>query len=333
MTSGIASARMHPPSSFMQNVMKAGYNDEQQLIASVAWLYYHEGMTQDAIASRMGMTRARVIRTLNDARSLGIVRISVDYGFADCLQAEHALKQKYGLLDARVIPGSDENTRHDLIGQAAGSYLDQLLKPGNSLAIGWGRTVDAALPALTPRRGKGHTVVSLVGGLPAGHQLNPYDTTARFARVLDATSYYVTTPMFVSSTDVRDLLLAEPTIEAVLNKAASADIALISATDLGLDSKNLVYQVIDEALRHSLLEAGIVGDTCGIYLDAKGQPVDHPLTQRMIIPPLEGLLQIPKIVLASGGMDKVAILHACLLKGLGNILVTDMVTANALLER
>lgn len=312
--------------------MTAGYSDQQQLIASIAWFYYQEGMTQDAIASRLGMTRARVIRMLNEAKAKGIVRITVDYGFADCLEAEQALKQRYGLLDARVIPATDGQSRHDLIGQAAGSYLDNLLKPGDSLAVGWGRTVDAALPALSPRRDKQHTVVSLYGGLPAGHHLNPYDTTARFARALDAQSYYVTAPMFVSDQTVRDLILAEPTVKAVLTQAANADVALISASDLGPDSKNLVYQVIDPALRDSLVAAGAVGDTCGIYLDAKGQPVDHPLTRRMIVPSLDDIRKIPNILLASGGEDKVAILHACLLQGLGNILITDTLTAQGLLK-
>lgn len=312
--------------------MTAGYSDQQQLIASIAWFYYQEGMTQDAIASRLGMTRARVIRMLNEAKAKGIVRITVDYGFADCLEAEQALKQRYGLLDARVIPATDGQSRHDLIGQAAGSYLDNLLKPGDSLAVGWGRTVDAALPALSPRRDKQHTVVSLYGGLPAGHHLNPYDTTARFARALDAQSYYVTAPMFVSDQSVRDLILAEPTVKAVLTQAANADVALISASDLGPDSKNLVYQVIDPELRDSLVAAGAVGDTCGIYLDAKGQPVDHPLTRRMIVPSLDDIRKIPNILLASGGQDKVAILHACLLQGLGNILITDTLTAQGLMK-
>lgn len=311
--------------------MTAGYNNQQQLIASIAWFYYQEGMTQDAIASRLGMTRARVIRLLNEARAQGIVRITVDYGFADCLAAEQALKQQYGLLDARVIPATDGQSRYELIGQAAGSYLDNLLKPGDCLAVGWGRTVDAALPAITPRRSKDHTVVSLYGGLPAGHLLNPYDTTARFARALDAQSYYVTAPMFVSDKSVRDLLLNESGVRDVLAHAVNANVALISASDLGPDSKNLVFQVIDETLRDSLVSAGAVGDSCGIYLDATGQPVDHPVTQRMIVPPLEGLIKIPNIILASGGQDKVAIIHACLTQGLGNILVTDSLTALALL--
>jgi len=312
--------------------MASGYTNEQQLMASIAWLYYQEGMTQDAIASRLSMTRAKVIRMLNEAKSNGIVRITVDYGFADCLEAEQTLKQRYGLLDARVIPNIDGQSRYELIGQAAGSYLDNLLKSGDSLAVGWGRTVDAALPALSPRRGKNHTVVSLYGGLAAGHHLNPYDTTARFARVLDAQSYYVTAPMFVSDQSVRDLILAEPSVQQVLTQAANADVALISASDLGPDSKNLVYQVIDENLRDSLLAAGAVGDSCGIYLDAEGQPVDHPLTRRMIVPPLDAIRKIPKVILASGGQDKVAILHACLSQGLGNILVTDALTAQALLK-
>ncbi len=303
-------------------------------MASIAWMYYQEGMTQDAIAGHLGLTRARIIRLLNDARNQGIVRITVNYRFRHCVEAEHALCERFSLREARVIPtAGDGDTTLNLIGQAAGSYLDSVLVPGASLALGWGRTVDAALPALTPRRDRNHTVVSLYGGLPAGHRLNPYDTTARCARILDAKSYYVTAPMFVSSTATRARILAEPSVKAVLDRAAAADIALISATDLGPHSKNLVYQVIDSELRESLLAAGAVGDSCGIYLDACGRPIEHPVTQRMIVPPLGGLLAIPRIILASGGADKVDILFACLTLGLGNVLVTDEATAGALLAK
>ncbi|MCC5885941.1 MAG: sugar-binding transcriptional regulator [Gammaproteobacteria bacterium] len=314
--------------------MPAGYRDEDHLAAAVAWSYYQEGLTQDAIAVRLGMSRARVIRILHEARSRGLVRITVDYEFQDCLALETALRVRFGLDAARVVPtAADSATCVRLIGQAAGDYLDSVLTAGATLALGWGRTVDAALPALRPRRDRGHTVASLFGGLPRGGTLNPYDATARFARVLDAQRYYVPAPMFASSVAARDVIRNEPSVRVALERAVSADLALISASDLGDNSKNLVFGVLDAPLRDSLREAGAVGDSCGIYLDASGRRIEHPVTQRMIVPDFDGLLQIPRIVLASGGAEKVPVVYACLQAGLGHVLITDADTADALLER
>lgn len=314
--------------------MAAGYLDEEHLAVSIAWMYYQEGLTQEAIAARLGLTRVRVNRTLNEARASGLVRITVNHPLRSCLEAEQNLRNRFHLREARVVPAAEApRTRINLIGQAAGTYLDGILRDGQSLALGWGRTVEAALPALSPRRGRDHTVVSLFGGLPMGDALNPYDATARFARTLDARRYYVTAPMFVSSPEARDILCAEPSVRTVLDRAVQADVALISASDLGDDSKNLVYNVIDRPLRASLVEAGAVGDSCGIYLDAKGGRVEHPVTRRMIVPDYHRLLEIPTIVLASGGSAKVPILLACLRAGLGNVLITDEQTARELLAQ
>lgn len=310
------------------------FNEQEHFAARIAWLYYQEGLTQEAIADQLRTTRARVNRIVNEARSSGLVSVRLNYTFGSCLAAERQLVEAYGLNDARVIPTpNDEEALIRLLGQAAGRYLDDVLIEGKSLAIGWGRTVDAALKMIQPRKGRGHVVASLFGGLPIGGALNPYEVTTRFAHVLGATSYYVTAPMFASSAEARDLMRREPAVRDVLARAAQADVALISASDLSRRSKNMIFGVIDETLRRSLIDAGAVGDSCGIYLDASGCPVHHPVTQRMIVPELEDLLAIPCTILASGGYDKVGILRACLRAGLGKILVTDEESAQELLAR
>ena len=42
----------------------------EDLKSRVAWLYYMEGMTQDEVAKKVGLTRARVLRILANARAL-----------------------------------------------------------------------------------------------------------------------------------------------------------------------------------------------------------------------------------------------------------------------
>jgi DNA-binding transcriptional regulator LsrR (DeoR family) len=37
------------------------------------------------------------------------------------------------------------------------------------------------------------------------------------------------------------------------------------------------------------------------FVDAAGQPIDHPINGRAIAPPLEALRKVPNVVFASGG--------------------------------
>ena len=56
------------------------YDDE--LILKAAWYYYIENMTQQAIASKLEISRMKVIRLLDVARETGVIqfRISLIWG-------------------------------------------------------------------------------------------------------------------------------------------------------------------------------------------------------------------------------------------------------------
>jgi len=307
-------------------------DNDQHLAAQIAWLYHHEGLTQDAIARRVGLTRARVNRILGQAREQGLVSVGLNYRFTDCIELEDALRRSYALVDARVVPTSPDADRLiDHLGAAGAHLLDRVLEEGDTLALGWGRTIAAVGRNLPRRSARNNTVVSLYGGATRGYALNPYDLTARFGEILDAQRHYLTAPMFMESSELRDALSREPSIRQVISMIVGAKVALLSATDLSDDSKSMVFGLFDASTRHSLLSAGVVGECGGIYLDAAGRSVSHPLTRRMIAPSLDAMRGIPKRILASGGPQKVAVIRACLLAGLGNLLVTDTDTARALL--
>jgi DNA-binding transcriptional regulator LsrR (DeoR family) len=110
------------------------------------------------------------------------------------------------------------------------------------------------------------------------------------------------------------------------------NMALLSAIDLSGQSKPLEYGVITRETWASLREAGAVGDICGHYLDAHGRPIDHPLTSLVINPPLDDLKCIPELVLAAGGLQKIAIIKAAIRAGLCHALITDEATAAALVR-
>ncbi len=65
------------------------------------------------------------------------------------------------------------------------------------------------------------------------------------------------------------------------------------------------------------------------FVNAAGQPIDHPINRRAIAPPLEALRKVPNVVFASGGANKTHAIAAVLRSGLGSALVCDEATARA----
>ncbi|WP_315832401.1 sugar-binding transcriptional regulator [Bradyrhizobium prioriisuperbiae] len=301
------------------------------LMARICWYYFKEGQTQDAIAQRLKITRKRVNRILGDARESGFVQISIASPTGPCHELEADLVSAFGLRQAIVVPSplADTDVRA-MVGAAAAQYVSDRLPPSGALGISWGGTINAVAQNLKRRKGTDNRVVLLCGGLAESTLINPYDNAAMMARALDARCYYVTAPMFASSPELRNALVTSEPIRGVLAMVPGLDMALLSATDLSEQSKPLEYGVIDRKTWQSLRAAGAVGDICGHYLDADGRTIDHPLTSRVINPALDDLLQVPELLLAAGGLQKVAIVRAAIRAGLCHVLITDEDVACAL---
>ena len=81
-----------------------------------------------------------------------------------------------------------------------------------------------------------------------------------------------------------------------------------------------------------LASAGAVGDILGRFLDADGNDVPHPLNARTLGMDLDALIAVPEKILAAAGRHKVRIIRAAARRRLFDILITDDVTAELLVE-
>jgi DNA-binding transcriptional regulator LsrR (DeoR family) len=302
------------------------------LAARICWYYFKEGQTQDVIAQRLKITRKRVNRILGEARESGLVQITITGTTGPCCELEARLVEKFKLRSAVVVPAPLGNFDvRDLIGAAAGHYISEHLPAAGTLGITWGGTIKAAAQNLRRRSDDGSRVVLLCGGLAESTAINPYDNAAMMARALGARCYYVTAPMFAHTEELRNALVSSEPVRSVLAMVTELDIALLSAVDLSEESKALEYGVISRETWRSLRDAGAVGDICGHYLDLDGKPVAHPLTKRVIHPPMSSLLQVPERVLAAGGLQKIPIIRAAIHARLAHVLITDEKVAIGLL--
>jgi DNA-binding transcriptional regulator LsrR (DeoR family) len=198
------------------------------------------------------------------------------------------------------------------------------------LGVGWGRTLSFALKKIAPRRFSRSWVATLMGGLTRGSGTNTFEVSTGFARALGSECYYLAAPIYFPTAESRATLVSHYGIAEALKQARNADLALVSCGDLSDRSLLVVTQTVSENLE-SLKGAGAVGDLLGVFLDASGRPVDHPLNERtMAISPAD-LKAIPDSILASGGLNKAPIVRAILSYGYVKRVVTDEDCAAAML--
>jgi DNA-binding transcriptional regulator LsrR (DeoR family) len=306
---------------------------EEQLATRAAWLYFVAENTQAQIGKKLGLTRVRVNRLLAHARQQGLVQVTITGRMASSIQLEEALKKRFGLLDAVVVPSASEVERQRVvIAAAAGSYLAQHLRDGMSVGVGWGQTLRHSLRYVPHRNYKGLSVVSLIGGLTHSSAVNPHETASHLADIVGGQCYYLAAPAFTDTEATREVLMNQPMLRDVYERGRKVDLAFVSVGELGKNSTMAKLALISAGDVASLQSAGAVGDLCSHWLDARGQVVDHPLNRRCVALPPEHLRDVERVVLVSGGKNKVAMIRGVLSNKLANSVVTDEQTAKALLD-
>jgi DNA-binding transcriptional regulator LsrR (DeoR family) len=170
-----------------------------------------------------------------------------------------------------------------------------------------------------------------MGGLTHGLELNTFEIASEFARRVNAQCNYLAAPIYAGSPGSRDTILAQDVFREAFERLANTDVALMSVGDLSRRSLLIRYGLPKDVTVESLRGAGAVGDIMGTFLDAAGKPVRHPVNRRVIALPTATLRQISTVIVASGGLNKTAILAGVLRARLCNVLIADEASARAAL--
>ena len=312
--------------------MNIALRDQRKFAARASWYYYKTGMTQGEIAKRLGINRARVINILNEARKDGTVTFHVSGEDAELMALEVQLKEKWGLRDVFLTPVVSDEELKNALSMAGAQYLEMNLPSKESLiALGWGETISGItrnLGRVIPER---TSFVTLCGGVM--HYLSEH-APANVGTPLSGFLYpfhVIPTPLMVGSPELRDQLLNEPEVQHVMNMAQLADIAMVGIGSLmpSTEFEDFGYKSQKELDR--LKKHGAVGEMHGEYFNAVGEPLELEHHHRLISICLETLRKMKHVVGVAGGSDKIEALKAALKGGFFHSLITDEVTARALL--
>lgn len=312
-----------------------------RLMTRALVLYYRQGLTQQQVAHRMGVSRATVGRFLARAEEVGLVTISITSPFQRLVETEVALAGTYGLAEAVVTessePGNEGSVRLEL-GRGCAELIARRLVPGMVLGLGWSRTVQCISDALAHGEPvpamAGLTVVQLDGAtMPMSGQPHPILGIAAVAARLGADNVVMPAPLYVDDEATARGLAKDNGVNRALELASRADVCIFGIGNMADDTTLVVTGEVDAATMSALVTLGAVGDVCGRYFDSSGRAVNGDLASRTISVSLDVLRTRPLRVAAVAGAGRVEAVHAALRGGLANALVTDSLTADALLGR
>lgn len=310
-------------------------SEKEQFLVRTAWLYHVEGMTQNAIAEHLGVTRLRVNRAIQEALSSGIVQISINSDFTSRLELEKQIKQRFQLTSVSICPSPiDEKNAAKLVGTELARYLHGLLgnKKTKLFGIGWGNTLNYAVRTIQQGNRPDLEIISAFGTLPRGSGFNSFGVATRLARAFSANCTYLPVPLYSSSKKSRDIILVQEVFQEVFQKIKDTNGMAVSAGDMSTRSLLIRDGVPSDIDIDELIEAGAVGDILGYFLDIDGNIIDHPISERALgLNPFEFKGNANNI-LSAGGKLKKHIILAALRSGIFDTLITDEGAAEAVLE-
>ncbi|MCW6511160.1 bifunctional sugar-binding transcriptional regulator/dihydroxyacetone kinase subunit DhaK [Hyphomicrobiales bacterium BP6-180914] len=308
------------------------YQDDPLVWAG--WLYVQDGLTQNDIASVMGVSRTTVNNYLAEARARGIVQVSIDQDRLRATETAQALKQHFGLSDCVVIPGGNGGRPlMDRLGEAGGGVLRNLLRAGDTLGVAWSRTMMSVADHIGRRLGLPDlSVVQATGGTQVAVDFSPEDCASRLAAALGARCITLAAPALVSTPVVRDMMWAEPVVRERFDLIRRADKLIFGVCNMRRDSLVFASGQVDAASMKMLLAQRATAAIAGRFIDQDGVPLNGPQDERILGLTLAEFGAIKVRIAVAGGLDKVAAILACLRGGHATVLVTDAATAGGVLK-
>lgn len=304
------------------------------LLTKIAVLYYRQGMTQEDVAERLGLSRQKVGRYLEQAVQRGIVKFQIESPLLFSTELETRLEQLFQLKEAIVVSPAVESEEviKEALGMACAGLLERVVQSGDILGVSWGSTVLQCARHLKPVKRENVTVVQLNGSLDVGS----YSTRAeylvdRIAHAFNARVVTLPAPMLVDKPEILESLLNDSRIAAVLELARRANIALFGVGDISDYSSPYKAGYFDKSLMQKLQNSGTVGEICSRFFNRNGLPSALDIQSRTLAIDLDNIKQKPLSIAVAGMLHKVEAILGMLKGRLCNVLITDEATAKTLL--
>ncbi|MCL1965007.1 MAG: sugar-binding transcriptional regulator [Firmicutes bacterium] len=299
---------------------------EEMLMTKVAWYYYFEGMTQQNVAERMGISRIRVIKLLEKARQAGIIQFHLRRDSESRMQLERTLMEEYGLKDAFVIPAATSKDQVNAgIAGAASMYISERLDENSCINIGYGDTPSRVLNNLATLVERPLSCVSLTGGVS-------YYLPDTRSHVFNAKLHLIPTPLLASSKEMAEAMRNETSVMEISRMGSFAQLSVVGIGAMHESATIFKSGILNRNDFVYLGMQGAVGDILSHFINKEGVLIESPLEERLISTPLSALKDLRNVIGVAAGESKVEAIRAALRGKYLDVLITDDSTAERLVS-
>ena len=303
----------------------------RQLLADIATFYYKEKKTQSQIARAFGYSRSAISRLLDEALQDGIIEITINYPLLRDPVLERRLKEKYHLEAAFVINAGQADYAHTLqmVGRLGALYLEQNLRDGMVVGIGWGTSLYDLVNSLPNLPLSKVRVVQVIGasGSNGDVRIDGPDLAAFLANKLNASHQFLHSPLFLDTEEACKSMKSQKQIRDTLNLANQSDLVLLGIGTIDVDSKfSSIFRsgLLNEDEVLQVKNKGGIGHICGVIIDEKGSVMDIDVNRRVMAVDLHTLRSNGrKMVGVAAGSRKSKAIDAVLSGGWLDVLITD----------
>jgi DNA-binding transcriptional regulator LsrR (DeoR family) len=297
-------------------------------------MYYVEQKTMDTIAEALGVSRATISRMISEARTSGLVEITVHRDRRAAATLERLIAERYAVDVTVVAPPENANDTDRLRHAAAqaGTVLRASLAPDLSIAVAWGATVATMARTLTPGVVPGLQIIQMSGAGNTFFSGAEYaaGTLGRFGAAFGARVHHFPVPAFFDKPSAREALWGESSVQRVLRLQERANLAVFSVSALDARIPGHLYRAgyLQRDDLRQLLDRGVVGELGTVFLRADGSSDSIQLNARSSGLPIETLKRIRRRLCVAVGATKAPIIRAALCAGA----ITDLVVDDAAAE-
>ena len=315
--------------------------NDSALAYRIARYYYIDNLSQSEIAQMEQISRSTVSRMLDKARASGMVNIEIVMPVSPLIERmEGELVQKLGLKRVIVVPVSvnecnestDETVIMDLSSIAA-THLTELLGKSRTIGLGWGRTLYNTAGFLPfAERDKSRLFVPLVSNYSVNNRFLQTSTiVSRYGERFGADTYYlnISGVKRVGEPRTQSEIVNIQQLESYWDKM---DAAIVS---LGAPLRHGKNPYESEVEKYSKGDGDAVkerGEMISQLFFSSGESCLMGREIEVVAFPLDKLKKVKNVICIAGGVGKAEPIVYASRNGYFKTLITDHLTAGAMLE-